>query len=116
MLWREFLISWIYADSENLQKRVAIPTGSVCNVTLEARVSRAVVPALEVNVPGKPKTKMENTANTLQSDYSWNEQDKVKYSNLTLLQQVKLLVATFPRFFTSLIFAYCRKCSSTYVS
>ena len=59
---------------------------------------------------------MDNSANTLQSDYGYNEQNKVKYSNFTLLQQVQLLVATFPRFFMSLIFAYCRKRSSTYAS
>lgn len=54
-------------------------------------------------------TEMKTTTNVLQSGYGWKEYHKVKYSNLTLPQQVQFLVVSFPRFVLSLTLLIGRK-------
>ena len=99
----EFLISQSYSDSVNFLQNSSETGRPWCTrATRRPKIPGTVGPALEIKWPRKNKHQNETTTKELQSDDGWNEHHKVKHSNLTLPQQVRLLVVSFPRFFQPL--------------
>lgn len=112
--WGEnFWISWIYADSGNLQKRVAKP--GFRQWWRWAQSSKSCCASLEVKMSwGNQNKKWKILPIHFSVTTAKMNRIQVKYSHHPSLTG-STLVATFPRFFMSLIFAY-GKCSSIYVS